>query len=80
MDIAVKEFNVRERLVWSKIKITIDGYTTDADLFKALDKNLGVKFKWTPGPTIDGGTLHCESQSIVLNRTHSTTSAAGRWQ
>ena len=78
--IGVKELNVRESLVWSNIKISIDGYTTDADFFNALDKNLGVKFKWNPGPTIDGGTLHCESQSIVLNRTHSTTAAAGKWQ
>jgi prepilin-type N-terminal cleavage/methylation domain-containing protein len=78
--IAVKELNVRESLVWSKLKISIDGYTTDADLFSALDKDLGAKFKWNPGPTIDGGTLHCESQSIVLNRTHSITSAPGKWQ
>ena len=78
--ITVKELNVRESLVWSKMKISIDGYTTDADVFAALDKDLGAKFKWNPGPTIDGGTLHCESQSIVLNRTHSTASAAGKWQ
>ena len=77
--LAVKELNVRESLVWSKIKISMDGYTTDADLFDALGKDLGVKFKWNPGPTIDGGTLHCESQLIVLNRTHSTTSAPGKW-
>jgi len=78
--ITVKELNVRESLVWSKMKISIDGYTTDADLFAALDKDLGAKFKWNPGPAISGGTLHCESQSIVLNRTHSTSSAAGKWQ
>ena len=78
--ITVKELNVRESLIWSKMKISIDGYTTDADLFAALDKDLGAKFKWNPGPTIDGGTLHCESQSIVLNRTPSKTSAAGKWQ
>jgi hypothetical protein len=78
--ISVKELNVRESLVWSNIKISIGGYTTDADLFSALDKDLGAKFKWNPGPTVDGGTLHCESQSIVLNRTHSTTSAPGKWQ
>ncbi len=78
--IAVKELNVRESLVWSNIKISNDGYTTDEDVFAALDKNLGAKFKWNPGPTIDGGTLHCESQSIVLNRTSSTNSAAGKWQ
>ena len=80
LTIAVKELNVRESLVWSKMKISIDGYTTDADLFDALDKDLGVKFEWDPGPGIDGGTLHCESQSIVLNRAHSTNSAPGKWQ
>ena len=78
--IAVKEINIRESLVWSKIKISIDGYTTDADLFSALDKDLGAKIKWNTGPTIDGGTLHCESASVVLNRTHSTTSEPGKWQ
>jgi hypothetical protein len=78
--IAVKELNIRESLFWFKMKISIDGYTTDADLFSDLDKDLGAKFKWNIGPTIDGGTLHCESQSIVLNRTPSTTSAAGKWQ
>jgi hypothetical protein len=67
-------------LAWSNIKISNDGYTTDADIFAALDKDLGAKFKWEPGPTIDGGTLHCESESIVLNRIQSTTSAAGKWQ
>ena len=75
-----RELNVRESLVWSKIKISLDGYTTDADLFDTLDKNLSAKFKWDPGPGIDGGTLHCESQFIVLNRTQSTNSAAGKWQ
>ncbi len=80
LDITVKELNVRESLVWSNIKISNDGYTTDEDVFAALDKDLGAKFKWNPGPTIDGGTLHCESQSIVLHRAHSANSTAGKWQ
>jgi prepilin-type N-terminal cleavage/methylation domain-containing protein len=78
--IAVRELNVRESLAWSNMKISNDNYTTDEGVFAALDKDLGAKFKWNPGPTIDGGTLHFESQSIVLNRTPSTTSAAGKWQ
>jgi prepilin-type N-terminal cleavage/methylation domain-containing protein len=80
LTMAIKELNIRESLIWSKLKISIDGYTTDADLFSALDKDLAAKFKWNPGPRLDGGTLHCESQSIVLNRTPSTTSAPGKWQ
>jgi hypothetical protein len=78
--IAVKEPNIRESLVWSKLKISTDGYKTDADLFFVLDKDLGPKFKWDPGPSIDGGTLHLESQSLVLNRIHSKKSAAGKWK
>ena len=76
---AVKELNVRESLVWSNMKISDDGYTTDEDIFAALDKSLGAKFKWNPGPAIGGGTLHCESQSIELTRIPSTNSAAGKW-
>jgi hypothetical protein len=78
--ITVKELNVRESLVWSNMKTSVDGYTTDEDVFAVLYKDLDAKFKWNPGPTIDGGTLHLESQSLVLNRTHSTNSAAGKWQ
>jgi prepilin-type N-terminal cleavage/methylation domain-containing protein len=77
---AVKDINVRESLAWSNMKISNDGYTTDEDVFAALDKDLGAKFKWNPAPTIDGGTLQFESQSIVLHRIPSTSSAAGKWQ
>ena len=76
----LKELNVRESLVWSNMKISNDGYTTDENVFAALDKNLGAKFKWNPGPAIGGGTLHFESYSIVLNRTPSTNATAGKWQ
>ena len=62
------------------MKISIDGYTTDEDVFAALDKNLSAKLKWDPGPAIDGGTLHDESPYIALNRTPSTSSAPGKWQ
>jgi Tfp pilus assembly protein PilE len=76
----VKELNVRESLIWTNMKISSDGYTNDTDVYTALNTDFGARAKWNPGPTIDGGTLHIESQSIVLNRTHSTNSAAGKWQ
>jgi len=78
--VAVMELNVRESLVWANLKISSDGYTNDADFYTELNTDLGPKLKWNPGPTIDGGTLHCESQSIILNRFPSTNSSAGRWQ
>ena len=77
---AVKELNARESLIWANMKISNEGYTNDTDVYTALNTDIGSRLKWNPGPTIDGGTLHCESQSIVLNRTHSTNSAAGKWQ
>ncbi len=78
--VTVKELNARESLIWANMKISNEGYTNDTDVYTALNTDIGSRLKWNPGPTIDGGTLHCESQSIVLNRTHSTNSAAGKWQ
>ncbi len=77
---AVKELNVRESLIWTNMKISSDGYTNDTDVYAALNTDIGSRVKWNPGHTIDGGTLHIESQSIVLNRNHSTNSGAGKWQ
>ena len=78
--VTVKELNARESLIWANMKISNEGYTNDTDAYTALNTDIGSRLKWNPGPTIDGGTLHCESQSIVLNRTSSATSAAGKWQ
>jgi prepilin-type N-terminal cleavage/methylation domain-containing protein len=78
--VTVKELNARESLIWANMKISNEGYTNDTDVYTALNTDIGSRLKWNPGPTIDGGTLHIESQSIVLNRIHSTNSAAGKWQ
>ena len=78
--VTVKELNARESLIWANMKISNEGYTNDTDAYTALNTDIGSRLKWNPGPTIDGGTLHIESQSIVLNRNHSTNSAAGKWQ
>ena len=78
----IKELNIRESLVWSNLKISNDGYSTDEDLYGVLDTNLGAGYKWTPGPPdrLTGGTLSFKSASIVLDRHESTASTAGRWQ
>ena len=77
---AVIELNVRDSLIWANMKISTDGYTNDADVYTALNTDLGPKLKWNPGPKIDGGTLHLESRSIVLKRIPSLSSTAGKWQ
>jgi hypothetical protein len=77
---ATHELNVREKLIWFDMKISIDGYTNDADVYAALDTNVGSRLKWNPGPNIGGGTLYCESASKVLTRTPSSITAAAKWQ
>ena len=82
LNLGIKELNIRESLIWSNLKISSDGYTTDADLWFLLepDLDLGGKYHWNPGPHIsDGGTLHFNSNSIALNRQPSTPSSAGTW-
>ena len=81
LHLGIKELNIRESLTWSNIKISIDGYTTDADLYPLVDTDMGGGYWWDPGPHItDGGTLHFKSQYIALNRQQSTVSAAGKWE
>jgi prepilin-type N-terminal cleavage/methylation domain-containing protein len=77
---AVYELNGREKLIWVDMKISIDGYTKDEDVYAALDINVGSKLKWNPGPNIGGGTLHCESASRALTRTPSSITEAAKWQ
>lgn len=77
---AVKELNVRESLIWSDMKISSEGYTNDADVYAKLSTDLGSRLTWNPEPTIDGGTLHCESTSCILVRIPSTKTTAAKWQ
>jgi prepilin-type N-terminal cleavage/methylation domain-containing protein len=78
----IKELNIRESLVWSNIKISNDGYSTDDNLYLLLDTNLGASYVWAPNPPdrLAGGTLSFRSASIALNRQESTTSSAGKWE
>ncbi len=83
LHLGIKELNIRESLTWSNIKISTDGYTTDADLYLLVKPmtNLGGKYHWNPDPPDSaGGTLHFNSQSIALNRQQSTASTAGKWE
>ena len=77
---AVHELNIREKLVWLDMKISIDGYTNDADVYAALDTNVGSRLNWNPGPNIGGGTLRCESASYTLTRTPSSITTPAKWQ
>ena len=78
----IKELNIRESLIWTNIKISLDGYTTDEDIYTAVDTNLGSGFEWNPDPPnrVTGGTLTFKSASMALNRQESTQTTAGKWE
>ena len=75
----IRELNLQETLVWTKMKISDTGWTGDVDVYNAIDKNLGQGYSWNPGPTVTGGTLHYKSQSVVLVRTESKRNDVGSW-
>jgi prepilin-type N-terminal cleavage/methylation domain-containing protein len=75
----ISELNARESLTWTNMKMSPAGWTNDAELFAAVDTNLGDDYDWTAGPNILGGTLSFDSESKVLNRAASTSTSWGRW-
>jgi prepilin-type N-terminal cleavage/methylation domain-containing protein len=81
LHLGIKELNIRESLEWSNLKISTDGYTTDEELYLALDTKLGGIYKWDPDPPnrLTGGTLSFKSTSKTLDRQESTPSSAGKW-
>jgi type II secretory pathway pseudopilin PulG len=76
---ALKELNMREHLTWVDMKLSSTNWTNDADVFSAMDTNLGGDFVWSAGPNASGGTLSFRTESSVLSRTASTNSSSGRW-
>jgi len=75
----VRELNTQETLVWTQMKLSDTDWTSDSDVFDAVDKNLGHGYRWNPGPNISGGTLHFKTQSIVLVRNESKRNTVGSW-
>jgi prepilin-type N-terminal cleavage/methylation domain-containing protein len=75
----IRELNMQETLVWIQMKLSDTGWTSDVDVFNAVDKNLGQGYRWDPDPDIAGGTLHYRSQSVALVRSESTRSNEGSW-
>ena len=61
------------------MKLSDIGWTSDVDVYNAIDKNLGEGYSWNPGPAITGGTLHYKSQSVALVRTESKRNDVGSW-
>ena len=75
----IRELNTQETQVWIDIKLSDTGWTADVDVYNAVEKNIGQGYSWSPGPAIDGGTLHYKSQSVALVRNPSTGQTVGSW-
>ena len=75
----VRELNTQESLVWIEMKLSDTGWTSDVDVYNAVEKNFGQGYRWNPGPAISGGTLHYDSQSAALVRTQSTRHTVSSW-
>jgi prepilin-type N-terminal cleavage/methylation domain-containing protein len=76
----VVELNSREYLSWVNMKFAPGGYTDDADLWGAVNTDLGDVYTWSAGPDLGGGTLAYNDQQTVLTRTGSTAVTAAKWQ
>jgi len=81
IDAGISELNGRESLTWADQKISITGYSTDANLQTAVNYTLGGDYTWSAGPNAGGGTLvFRNTTSVPLTRTPSTGSEPGTWR
>jgi prepilin-type N-terminal cleavage/methylation domain-containing protein len=84
VDAGISELNGRESLTWADQKISITGYSTDANLHGAVNYTLGGDYEWGGGPgsrpPITGDTLTFRgTTAVLLNRSASTPSQPGTW-
>jgi len=80
IDAGISELNGRESLTWADQKISVTGYSTDANLQTQMDYSLGGDYTWSVVPGPGGGTLVFRNTTIVpLNRVGSTPSQPGTW-
>ena len=76
---ALSELNAREKLLWSKIRLSNRGWIDDETLFSQLDTDIGTNYNWSPHASITGGHLYYQDQNLELNRDPSTSSHPGNW-
>ena len=80
IDSAISELNGRENLAWAGIKISPAGWQNDNAVFSTMDMYIGPVYTWTVGPIESGGTIRFQTDAeIILNRTASSVSVAGKW-
>ena len=75
----VVELNTREALTWFNVKMSDTGFESDEKVWQKVDKNLGIEYVWTGGPTRSGGNLKFGSQSFAMTRNESTKNSPASW-
>ena len=75
-----RELNTRETVTWFRTKLSDTGYSTDEDVYNAIDKNIGPGYSWNPAPNTSGGRLYFKSQYIDLTRIASTPKSPSYWE
>ena len=83
IDSGISELNGRESLVWADIKISTSGWLSDAQVFAAVDYDLGSDYNWTVPPSAGSpgsGTLRFQdSAPVELERSESRYNSPSKW-
>ena len=78
----VAELNGREALTWANLRVA-GAYSSDNDVFTAVDYYIGSDYSWGAGPNRGaggGGTLVFQgTKNVVLDRTDSSADNPARW-
>ena len=80
LELSIQELNIRETLIWSDFKISLDGWKDYNLVFTRMDTNLGGRSYWKPSVGQLGGDLHLGPHKFTLVRAPSTNKKAGSWK
>jgi prepilin-type N-terminal cleavage/methylation domain-containing protein len=79
IECAVAELNSRERLTWSRVRVSASSWINDTQLCAEMNTHLGPDFNWIL-MVPDGGTLSFRGYQVLLERKPSTESESGSWK
>lgn len=81
IDAGISELNGRESLTWADKKISMTGYSDDANLQAAVNYSLGGDYTWDSPPAAGGRQLSFRTTTTVtLIRDASTPSQPATWR
>jgi len=80
IDSCISELNGRESLAWASIKVSLSGWQNDNAVFAAMNTYLEPDYTWAVGLSESGGMINFQTETeIILTRTASSMSVAGKW-